>query len=319
MQLIDHRGFDSVTFGDNVKIFASRVEIGDGVIIESDVTIQAENIFIGDGVRIERGTTIRGIGGAMELLELGDYVFVGFSNQILAPKFIMKDYSQLHNSCLCSGYKELVIGYNCWVGQGSILNCTDFLQIDNNVRIGTGSQLWTHVASGELLEGCTLYGSSPLHLKDNVWIVGGAVVSPGLVLESNSIVMTGAVLTKNTEAFHTYAGVPAKDVSSKINFWKDVSVVEKFKMMEGFILEFYSEFPQYKGQVHLLKQLSLKDVVGYSNQIFISSGVDFELFLNGDNSIFDISTKRYIKIKSALEVAWIKFNVGFRSRFTPCT
>lgn len=315
MEIINLTRFPDVTFGKNVTIFGNHVEIKAGTKIGDNVSIEAENIQIGFDSVIEYGTTIKGLGKPMKKFVLGDNCFLGFRSQVLVPEFTMLDYSQLHNSGLHSGYKSLFIGYNCWIGQNSILNSTEKLTIGNNVRIGTQSQLWTHVASGELLEGCTLYGNKELVLKDDVWIVGGAVISPGLVLSEKSIVMTGSVLTKNTEKGHTYAGVPAKDVTEKLHFWKEMDINEKTKMVKDFVEEFTFFNPQFLDKIQVVDYVDAKTI--QDGVVIVSSSVDFGKLPNDGISYFDLTTKKYRKVRSEIEIEWIKFNVGFRSRFIP--
>lgn len=298
----------------DAEIVADEVVIGEGAVIAPGVRIDARSVHIGAGARIERGTVVRGLGDRMAEFRLGDESFLGFASQILAPVFSMGDYSQLHNSGLHTGYKPLTIGHNCWIGQSSILNCTERLTIGNNVRIGTQSQLWTHVASGELLEGCTLYGENPLTLEDNVWIVGGGVISPGLTLGRNSIIMTGSVLTKSTEPFHTYAGVPAKDVTEKLHFWKPVTIQSKVEAMQGFLREFREAQPEHAARVFLqddLKGRTRGDVV-------ITAGeADWAGAREAGISLLDLATKNYLKQRSAAEIALLRFLVGYRARFLP--
>lgn len=315
MEQIDLSKFPKVNFGKNVNITGINVQIADNAVIGDDVSIAAETISIGFDSVIEYGSTIKGLGKPMANIFIGDNCFIGFRNQILVPDFKMLDFSQLHNSGLHSGYKPLEIGYNCWIGQSTILNSTELLSIGNNVRIGTQSQLWTHVASGELLEGCTLYGNNPLILKDNVWIVGGAVISPGLVLEEGSIIMTGSVLTKSTISKHTYAGMPAKDVTDKLSFWKEMQVSDKAEMIKKFIEEFYEAYPKHKGRVMVTQ--NAKDIV--ENNCLVFSETDFapEEMTNVTNSYFNLTNKKYTKRRIPIEIDWIKFTVGFRARFIP--
>ncbi len=317
MKKINFLDFPNIKFGKNVKIISNNIVINDGVVIEDNVHIEAENIYIGYNSKIESDTVVRGLGICMKTFFVGDNSLIGFRNQILVTDFMMKDFSQLHNSCLTSGYKPLKIGYNCWIGQNSILNSTENLIIENNVRIGTGSQLWTHVASGELLEGCSLYGNNPLHLKDNVWIVGGAVISPGLILEKNSIIMTGSVLTKSTTPFSTFAGVPAKDVTEKLSFWNDISLDDQIKMLDIFINDFYKKYPEYTAKIHLLNNLDEELIEKNKTDVFILKQVNLFAYIDNKISIFDLSSKKYIKTRSKLEIDWIMFNVGYRARFIP--
>jgi acetyltransferase-like isoleucine patch superfamily enzyme len=316
MKQIDLSQFKNVEFGRNVRIIGDQVNISDGVYIGDDVTIEAKRIDIGFDSRIERGVTVKGLSDLMSVFCIGDNCFVGFQNQILVPSFTMLDYSQLHNSGLHSGYSPLKIGYNCWIGQNCILNATANLNIGNNVRIGTQSQLWTHVASGELLEGCTLYGNNPLTLRDNVWIVGGAVISPGLILEENSIIMTGSVLTKSTIPRHTYAGVPAKDVTDKLNFWKVVDINDKKQMLKSFIDEFQNSNPDYTDRIFCASNIKDFDK---NTECLIFSDSDFSPsdVTGSSNTYFNLINKKYTKRRTKIEIDWIKFAIGFRARFIP--
>jgi len=302
----------------NATLQADDIYVGQGACIEEGVQIKAKKIYIGPGSKIERGTTICALSGTMQEFRIGDECLIGFDNQIMAPEFSMGDYCQLHNNCLNSGYNPIQMGHNCWIGQGSILNCTEKLTIGNNVRIGTNSQLWTHIASGELLEGCTMLGFKPLTIEDNVWIVGGAVISPGLVLARNSIIMTGSVLTKSTEPFHTYAGVPAKDVSDKLSFWKDVTQEDKFQMIQGFVKEFLIDRPVHEGVIHAIRSISDEDIGLYSGSVVVTP--KFTNWQAADKcgvSVFDLSTKTYLKQRSKVEIDWIRWSVGYRARFVP--
>lgn len=319
MKQVNLNNFNKCSFGNNVSIKAETITIFEGVHIEDNVIIEAEEVIIGHDAVIEKDTVIKGLGKPMAMFKIGDNTFIGFSNRILVPYFEMLDYSQLHNSGLHSGYEPLTVGYNCWIGQNTILNAAERLQIGNNVRIGTQSQLWTHVASGELLEGCTLFGKKPLILKDNVWIVGGAVISPGLVLEENSIIMTGAVLTKSTQPFSTFAGVPASDVTSKLNFWKEISLDEKFILLKTFVDEFIEEYPFYRDMIAFKDMLNARETIRIQDGSLLFSKQVHSLndFKNHNVSIFDLTTKRYTKKRSEIEIAWMKFAIGYRARFIP--
>lgn len=315
MKVVNPADWPGAVIEPSAVLEAEEIHIGIGASIEAGVRIRARRIVIGRGARIEREARVRALAGEMDSFVMGDQSLIGFANQVYVPVFLMGDYSQLHNSGLHSGYKPLTIGHNCWIGQGSILNATERLSIGNNVRIGTGSQVWTHVASGELLEGCTLYGEHPVTLEDDVWLVGGAVVSPGVTVARKSIVMTGAVLTKSTEPNHTYAGIPARDVTDKLNFWKSMSDDSKVAMMDGFMGEFLHEYPRYQGRLYWKTLASTQPQSG--DVILTEDAPDWEFADRSGASVFDLASKTYFKHSSELEIAWIKWLVGFRARFIP--
>ena len=66
--------------------------------------------------------------------------------------------------------------------------------------------------------------------------------------------MTGSVLTKSTEEKHTYAGVPAKDVTDKLHFWKELSLKEKILMIQKYVEEFLMEFPMHKSNIKFTQE-----------------------------------------------------------------
>lgn len=318
MTKIDISKFKDVQFGSNVEISGEVVTIEPGCTIDDNVKIQAHTIHIGFGSKIEKNVVVKGIATETKLLNIGDYCHIGYANQILVPEFVLGDYGQIHNSCLINGYKFLHIGHNCWIGQQSILNSTEYLKIGNNVRIGTQSQLWTHVASGELLEGCTLFGNKPLILEDDVWLVGGAVISPGLKLAEKTIVMSGSVLTKSTITKHTYAGVPATDITEKLNCWRDISLDEKFRMLRGYVQDFTEKFPEYKNSF-IFRETYANELEFSPDQILIFKelGNNYSQLTRKKTSFYDLKTKQYFKTRSKAEIAWMRYCIGYRARFTP--
>ena len=161
MKDIDLSKYKAASIGKNVKLSTEHFNVSGKFTIGDNVTIEAKTIQLGHDCTIESDTVVSSIRNTAERFVLGDYGFVGFESQILVPSFCMGDYSKIHNHALVSGYKSITIGHNCWIGQNSILNSTETLTLGNNVRIGTQSHLWTHVASGEILEGCTLLVPTP--------------------------------------------------------------------------------------------------------------------------------------------------------------
>lgn len=313
-----------VKIGDKAEIHEGVEILSDTLVIDSYTSIEKENTFkvrnlkIGYKVKIEKGGRFTAINGFSEEMSFGDFSFVGFNQNILVPKFIVGDYAVIHNSLLVNGYKPCTLGHNCWIGQGTILNSTEDLIIGNNVRIGTQSQLWTHVASGELLEGCILFGAYPLIIEDNVWIVGGAVISPNLVLRNNSVIMVGAVLTKNTEAYHCYAGVPARDVTDRIKVYREVTLDDKFNMMAKFIEEFHALTERkYIDQIFLIDSVDYLPKINENYDVLVVAKKGEAQNLGPRITMFSLETKKYTKRRGELEEQFIRFNNGYRARFIP--
>lgn len=319
MKKLDQYQFDKSNFGNNVEIICEEFISTGKFLISDNVSIRAKKIVLGNNARIENDVAIRSMRGDMEQFSMGDETLLGFNMQVLVPEFRMGDYSQIFNSSLVSGYKPITIGHNCWVGQGAILNSADTLTIGDNVRMG-GSQIWTHVASGELLEGSNFYNVAPVTIEDNVWLMGfGHTVVPGVTLAQNSVIMAGSVVTKSTEPFKTYSGIPAADISDKLPAWQQLTLDDKFSKLRNFISEFVQAHPQYEKQVLCIDDAGeLGNILENEQQhlLFVKQA-NLSEYLDSTHSVFDLASKKYVKQRSEMEVCWIKFALGYRARFTP--
>lgn len=324
MKRVDLSKIDGVHCGKNSFIECDEFMHYGKFFIGDNVTISSKKVYLGNNARIEDGTKIHAINGKMDFFIMGDESVIGFNSQVMVPQFVMGDYTKIFNSSLCSGYKPLTLGHNCWVGQSSILNSAETLTIGNNVRMGS-VQIWTHVASGELLEGCKFYSEKPVVIEDNVWLMGfGHTVSPGVTIRRNTIVMSGSVVSKSTEAFHTYSGVPARDVTENLNGWNKPTLEEKFYMLKGFVQEFLKDHPEYINRVQCFEGQGTDDLkVALKSDkptlIFFKEIENMEILAESLHSVFDLKTKKYVKRRTDIEVDWMKFSISYRARFIPIT
>ena len=325
MKRLDLSKIDGANCGENSFIECDEFIHQGEFSIGDNIEITSKKIYLGINARIGDGTKIHALKDVMTSFYMGDESEIGFSSQVMVPEFAIGDYTRIFNSSLCSGYKPLKIGHNCWIGQASILNSAEDLTIGNNVRMGS-VQIWTHVASGELLEGCRFYSEKPVTIEDNVWLMGfGHTVSPGVTIKRNSIVMSGSVVTKSTEAFHTYSGVPAVDVTENLNGWDNPTLEEKFEMLKGFIEEFIKNYPTYKDLVFCLDSENdnseLEKILSNSTPflIFLKEVQNIEKYTDSSHSIFDLKSKTYTKRRTDIEIDWMKFSISYRARFIPFT
>jgi acetyltransferase-like isoleucine patch superfamily enzyme len=323
-----------------VRIEAHKeIHLEEGTTVGMNTTIRAAEVRIGHGTRIGERCVIRGgKGRSAEEVRIGDFSLIDSDANILAKSFLVGDHVSIFKNFFVAGGRERChIGHNSWIGQDTIFDTNERLTVGNNVRIGTGSRLWTHVASGELLEGCTLFGRHPLVVEDNVWIVGGATISPGLVLKDGSIIMVGAVLTKSTEVRHTYAGVPAKDTTEKMNFYREVSPSEKWKMLRSFLDEFADESEQSGYRVTRTEEVIRFESPDYSYDVILADHPDWSrlsapkrdtvVFTPGSLpsidhprlTVFSLESKRYLKRRTPAERSVITFLNGYMARFLPAS
>lgn len=258
--------------------------------------IHAKEISIGRGVVIEEGASISDPERPMERLVIGDYVTISANCKFRVPHLEIGDYTQIHAYTLANGYAPLTIGHNGWVGQNCILNATDRLQIGNNFGVGAYSQLWTHIAYGDVLDGCRWDSTNPMVIGNDVWFVGHCVVSP-IVAEDRSMALLGSLITKNMEAGRVYAGSPARDVTEKVGpQFGHITIDQKIEKFMNMLKKFFvnnNDFDISK--------------IGFS--------ADGTVIQDGE-TIFDLSTRTYNKHHSNEEVAFMRFILP-RAKFTP--
>lgn len=169
----------------------SDVVIGRNVTFGQNVVFTSKRVRIGDGVRI------------------GDDV------RVEAEVFEMGDYGTIYDRCFFPGPGEIRIGHNFWIGIGAIVDGMAGTTIRNNVCVGAQSQLWTHMVFGDVMAGCRFNNRRPLLIDDDAWLSGHCLVSP-VTVGARSLAMLGSVITRDMAPDHTYAGVPATDVTERV-------------------------------------------------------------------------------------------------------
>jgi acetyltransferase-like isoleucine patch superfamily enzyme len=319
--------------GANVRIRGGRVRIGEGCTIAKDVVIDAGEIDLAPGSSIDERTQIGTTGGRMVRFELGDHVYVGNDVRILVPVFRLMDYSKLHNHILVNGSKPVRIGYNCWIGQNVILNASDSLTIGNNFGFGSFSAIQTHASHGELLEGCRIYKVAPITIEDDAWSTGGGdVIGPGVRVGRRAVIVSPALVTRDVPDHGVVGGVPARDLSHKIVPYVEVTLDWKMAKMEELLREFAADTgrewiaegdgsfairsnSRRVARVQFLAQAESIDASEVPTLVF-ARHVALPAPVEGV-SAFDLTTKRYTKTGTALEIELMKYLVSFRARFVP--
>jgi acetyltransferase-like isoleucine patch superfamily enzyme len=245
---------------------------------------------------------------------IGDNNIINDNTRIfIHGEFIVGDWNVFHNDMLIMPEDIMKIGHNCWFGQNTILDGTGGLEIGNGVRIGMYSQIWTHVASGEQMEGCTLFAKRKTIIHDDVWLVGSCVVSSGIELGRRSTALINSVITKNTLADSAYAGSPAK-IMENVKFYLPKTLDEKFDMLKVWIEEFVvinaKEFKVESDENELILS-NLKE----NQTVIFTKGNDKLSDLS--QSIFYLSDKTFNKTNSVTERMIYKFLYGNKARFLP--
>jgi acetyltransferase-like isoleucine patch superfamily enzyme len=275
-----------------------------------------ENVKLGSYNIIGKNVVIEGFKDSDGIVDIGDCNIIHEGTRILAGTKGIKigDWNVFHNNMLVMGDLKMTIGHNCWFGQNTILDSSGGLEIGNGVRVGMYSQIWTHVASGELIEGCTLYGMRKTIINDDVWLVGSCMVSSGVVIGKRGVYLPSSNITKSTEENKVYAGNPAKEMP-QLNFYKAVTIDEKFKLMRDWVEEF-SKINACKITSDSDNSFKIFDENNLENITFFKNRSEIEGELVND-SWFDVTSKTYSKTLSVLERQFYKFIYNNKARFLP--
>jgi acetyltransferase-like isoleucine patch superfamily enzyme len=261
------------------------------------------------------------IGKNVEIIILNDncFAFIGDNNIIndntriiINGKVNIGDWNVFHNNMLIMAEDFISIGHNCWFGQNTILDGAGGLEIGNGVRVGMYSQIWTHVASGELIEGCNLFAKRKTIIEDEVWLVGSCVVSSGLTLRKRSTALINSVLTKNTEPNKAYAGSPAK-LLENVNFYNPISLDEKFNLLINWLSQFVKNNKNVNLK-HYDNEIILFDTINLNEIVFTK---ELNKIKQLNKSIFYLVDKTYNKTNNKLEREVYKFLYANKARFTP--
>ena len=124
-------------------------------------------------------------------------VFLADNAVVIGDVIIGKESSVWFNTVIRGDVNSIIIGNSVNIQDGVIVHCT-FQKtktiIGDNVSIGHNA----------IIHGC--------EIRNNVLIGMGAIIMDNVVIEENSIIAAGAVLTKGTyvKSGSLFAGVPAK-------------------------------------------------------------------------------------------------------------
>lgn len=242
--------------GENTKlgyftVIGKNVKIGKNCVIGNNVVIHDDTI-IGDNVRVDDNTVIgklpmKAANSAVTKVqdlppcEIGDDSIIGTSVVIyrgckIGEKVLVAD--------LASIRENVSIGDYTIIGRGVAVE--NYTKIGKKCKIETNAYIcafsviedYCFIAPGVLTSNDRYLGRTEKRFKEYGGItvkkggrVGvGAVILPKKIVEEDTVIAAGSVLTKNTEPKKIYVGVPAK-------YFKDVPEEELLEKQAGVILK----------------------------------------------------------------------------------
>ncbi len=100
---------------------------------------------------------------------------------------------------LVASHSKIIIGNNVLIAPRCILQTQNHKYIDKNLLISK--------------QGDT---SSNIVIQDDVWLGTNVIVLPGVTIAEGCVVGAGSVITRDTDPYGVYVGVPAKKIKDRI-------------------------------------------------------------------------------------------------------
>jgi acetyltransferase-like isoleucine patch superfamily enzyme len=253
----------------------------------------AHQISIGKNVVIEPTAVIRGLHGNANTIHIGDNTYIGHHVQIICDNFSVGDYGKIHHHTNIHGYLPCQIGHNLWCGQHVVIDSIGGVTIGDNCGIGAYSQLWSHIKYGDTLDGCRFNSEKHLQIGKDVWFVGHCLVSP-IVAADRSMAMLGSVVTSDMAYNTIYAGVPARPVTDALGQqFMTVPIDQKMQQMHQH-LQNSGVNPQ---TIRIVESLADCKADG--------------------KTYFAVADRQYIKQNTPEEIAFMRYLLPEKAKFTP--
>lgn len=131
------------------------------------------------------------------LVNLADYAIIYYGLEIRAPY-------------------NLKIGKGSIIGDKSILDARNGIEIGENVNFSSNVHIWTeqHDHRDPYFE-CNSDHSFKVTIGNRAWIGPNVTILPKVTIGEGAVVAAGSVVTKNVEPFTIVAGLPAKKIGER--------------------------------------------------------------------------------------------------------
>ena len=182
------------------------------------------NKVISHGVKTASRIQVKGSANVVEIAKdavlYGSLIKVnGKNNRIILHEGAYLRGAELYvedNNC------TIEIGANTYIGHHSHFACTEdgsTLKVGSNCMISSYVQVRTGDSHSILdMEGNRINPAADVYIGDHCWLGEGCHIMKGVILERDSIVSTGAIVTKSAGPNVLLGGVPAKVIKENVNW-----------------------------------------------------------------------------------------------------
>ncbi len=110
---------------------------------------------------------------------------------------------------------RIQIGDGTIVGDSCVLDGRKGLSIGKHVNISSEARIWTEQHDLNDPSFGTETASGPVVIGDRAWISSRSTILPRTTIGEGCVIAAGAVVTKSTEPYGVYAGIPAKKIAER--------------------------------------------------------------------------------------------------------
>jgi acetyltransferase-like isoleucine patch superfamily enzyme len=200
-------------FGGGAVVLGDHVEVGAGVVFKVDEGSTVEigaNSYIGEGSKLEAR---RG-----QILRFGRHFKLGERCSIVSIRGIFwGDYGSLGSESQVSPREDgvegsMVVGTSASLHSRTLIDLSADVTIGDSVRSGPYCAFYTH--NHVPMVGKLIWEQSPrcapISVGFGAWIGHNCCILPGVSIGDNSVIATGAVVTKSVESWTVVGGIPAR-------------------------------------------------------------------------------------------------------------
>lgn len=161
----------------------------------SDFMRSKERIKLGNNVKLHANLLL----GEFDELKIGDNVQINQNVTIGARSKAVEPF--------------LTIGNNCDIGSGTLIDCSNRVEIGNDVIFSPNISIYTHLHNYEKKDVLIREqgeSTAPVTIEDDVFIGKNATILMGVKIGKGAVIGAHSVVTKDIPEYAVFGGVPAK-------------------------------------------------------------------------------------------------------------